>query len=197
MKVQDLQGRGAAASASFFLGWVQNPFAVGAIAPSGRALARLMTSGLGPGSRVVELGAGTGTLTAALVERGVRQSDIVLVERNEQFAEHLRRRFPAARVVTSDAQTVATDLPELAGQVDCVVSGLPLLLFGARRKACVIEQAAQLLCDTGCVHQFTYGGLCPVSRKLLGRHGLSARRLGVAPLNVPPAFVYRWSRDDT
>src|SRR5690606_17594442 len=47
----------------FFLNWLQNPLTVGAVAPSGRELARLMTAGLAPGARVVELGAGTGTLT--------------------------------------------------------------------------------------------------------------------------------------
>lgn len=194
MKAQDLQESGAAESANFFLGWLQNPFAVGALAPSGRALARLMTRSLGPGSRVVELGAGTGTLTTALIERGVRQSDIVLVERNAQFAQHLQRRFPGARVVTSDAESVAADLPELAEQIDCVVSGLPLLLFNSVRKARVLEQALALLTREGCIHQFTYGGRCPITRRSLRRHGLSADLLGIAPRNLPPAFVYRLAR---
>ena len=45
----------------FFKGWIRNPLAMGAFAPSGKSLAKLMAKDVGVGSRVVELGAGTGT----------------------------------------------------------------------------------------------------------------------------------------
>src|SRR5699024_2600263 len=82
----------------FFLDWLQNPLTVGAVAPSGRELARLMTAGVAPGARVVELGAGTGTLTQAILERGVHPADLHIVEQNESFAAMLRGRFPSCPV---------------------------------------------------------------------------------------------------
>src|SRR5690606_36397355 len=46
MDGQDLGGpRVATEPARFFLNWLQNPLTVGALAPSGRELARLMTAG--------------------------------------------------------------------------------------------------------------------------------------------------------
>ena len=44
----------------FLKSWIQNPFAIGAVAPSGKPLARLMATGLHAGARVIELGAGNG-----------------------------------------------------------------------------------------------------------------------------------------
>lgn len=180
----------------FFLSWLQNPLTVGAVAPSGREVARLMTSGLRPGARVIELGAGTGTLTHAILERGVHPSDLHLIEQNEDFAAMLRRRFPQCTVVTGDAERLARHLQGLRGTVDFVISGLPLLLFTAARKARVLQQALTMLGRGGCIHQFTYGGRCSVGRVLLARYRLRASLLGVAALNIPPAFVYRLTRID-
>ena len=45
----------------FLRSWFDDPFAVGAVAPSGRPLARMMTREVGAGDRILELGPGTGT----------------------------------------------------------------------------------------------------------------------------------------
>lgn len=190
------QSRVSTEPARFFLNWLQNPLTVGAVAPSGRELGRLMTAGLHPGARVVELGAGTGTLTQAILDRGVRPSDLHIVEQNEDFAAMLRRRFTACTVVAGDAERLARHLQGRRGSFDFVISGLPLLLFTAARKARVLQQALTMLDRGGCIHQFTYGGRCSVGRALLARYGLRASLLGVAALNIPPAFVYRLTRTD-
>ena len=53
---------------------------------------------------VLDLGAGTGALTAALVRRG---ASVVAVEIDAELAAGLRRRFPEVRVVEDDLQCVA------------------------------------------------------------------------------------------
>jgi 23S rRNA (adenine-N6)-dimethyltransferase len=53
---------------------------------------------------VLDLGAGTGALTAALVRRG---ASVVSVEIDTELAAGLRRRFPEARVVEDDLLRVA------------------------------------------------------------------------------------------
>ncbi|HEX7080073.1 MAG TPA: methyltransferase domain-containing protein [Gammaproteobacteria bacterium] len=195
MDGQDLQPHdGAPAPGSFFLSWLQSPFSVGAVAPSGRELGRLMTLGIGPGSRVLELGAGTGTLTQAILDRGVSPADLFAVEQNPKFAAILKDRFPSCTIVTADAQSLSRHLHSLRGSMDYVVSGLPLLLFTARQKMRVLEQAFSMLMPQGCLHQFTYGGRCSVGRALLSRLGLDAALIGVAARNIPPAFVYRLTR---
>ena len=64
----------------------------------------------------MELGAGTGTLTQALIARGVRASDLYLVENNDAFASILGMRFPGATIVHADAQTLSERLSVLAAR---------------------------------------------------------------------------------
>lgn len=181
-------------TASFFLNWLQDPLAVGAVAPSGRLLAKLMTAGLAPGSRVVELGAGTGTVTRAILDRGVAAQDLYIVEQNPQFAAGLETRFPRCKVIVADAISLSDHLSDLPGAVDCVVSGLPLLLFNREQKRRLLEQAFSMLTPAGYFHQFTYAGRCSVGRGLLKELALKKALIGISPLNIPPAFVYRIER---
>ena len=178
----------------FFLSWMQDPLAIGAVAPSGRTLARLMVTGLYPGARVLELGAGTGTVTRAILDRGVRAADLYLVERNDGFARLLKQRFPQATLLQQDATSIADNVGEFAASIDFIVSGLPLVLFSRTQKARLLSQSFALLGPAGVFQQFTYGGRCPIRRELLAALRLDATLLGIAPFNVPPAFVYRIAR---
>ena len=59
----------------FFRSWVADPLRVGAVAPSGDSLSRLITQEIRPSDGpVLELGAGTGTFTRALLARGIRET---------------------------------------------------------------------------------------------------------------------------
>jgi phospholipid N-methyltransferase len=178
----------------FIKSWLQNPLATGAVAPSGRPLARLMANGLQLGDRVVELGAGTGTLTQAILDAGVRPADLSIVEQNAEFVRILERRFPDCPIVAADALALVETLGA-AAPFDVVVSGLPLLLFNPRQKQLLLEQIFAVLGPRGCLHQFTYGGRCPVDRGLRRRLGIESSLVGFAAFNLPPAFVYRFSRE--
>ena len=83
----------------FWKGWIRNPLAIGAFAPSGKSLAKLMAKDVGANSRVVELGAGTGRVTAALLASGVAPGNLYLVERDPHFVKLLERRFPRCHVI--------------------------------------------------------------------------------------------------
>ena len=176
----------------FFRSLVSDPRAVGAVAPSGRSLGRLMSRGCGAGACVVEAGPGTGALTGAILNTGVSENDLCLVERDERFIKILKTRFPCARTVHGDATALGEHLEDLAGRVDFIISSLPLLLFSNARKSSLLAAAFRLLAEDGAFHQFTYGGICPVDRHTLDSLGLQASCLGVAALNLPPAFVYRF-----
>ena len=154
-----------------------------------------MATDVGPGARVVELGAGTGTLTEAIVERGVRPEDLYLVEQHAMFCDVLRQRFPGSHVVQADAAALNDWLGSLRGTVDYVISGLPIVWFSRDKKAMILEDAFALLRPHGRYQQFTYLGPPPVGGRLLDELGLRATLLGVSPLNLPPAFVYRFERN--
>ncbi len=153
-----------------------------------------MARGVRSGDRVIELGAGTGTVTDAILERGVRPEDLFLVEQNAAFASILRHRFPRTTVVQADAADLTTPLRALRGSVDWVISGLPILWFSKEKKTRIVEEAFSLLSAAGGFQQFTYLGRPPVGQRLLTGLGLRAALLGITPLNLPPAFVYRFSR---
>jgi phosphatidylethanolamine/phosphatidyl-N-methylethanolamine N-methyltransferase len=174
----------------FFKGWIRNPLAMGAFAPSGKSLAKLMAKDVGAGSRVIELGAGTGTVTEALLANGVAPSNLYVVERDPQFVKILERRFPRCHVIAADALALALPF-DAAGAFDFVISGLPLLCFSPDKRYRALREALQLLKPHGRLHQFTYAGRCPVDRDLRALLRVDSVLLGIAALNLPPGFVYR------
>lgn len=179
----------------FFRSWTRDPLQVGAIAPSGKILAEVISSeiraGCGP---VIELGPGTGVFTRALLARGVKECELTLVERNTDFVPLLETRFPQARVLSKDAARL--NVLDLYGseKAAAVISGLPLLVMPPRRVVAILAAAFACLRSGGALYQFTYGLTCPVRRPYLDRLGLKATRVGRAIRNVPPATVYRISR---
>lgn len=181
----------------FYQAWRRNPREIGAMAPSGRALARAITQPVPPGAGpVLELGSGTGVFTRALLARGVAERDLVLVEREPHFAQALRERFPAALVLEGDAaarhtQSVWAAVPQAPGAIVC---GLPLLNMRPRRQWRVMQGAFSVLQPGGALLLFTYGVRCPVPLALLQRLGLQAHKLESVMANVPPAHVWRITR---
>ncbi len=181
----------------FLRAWLRDPRGIGAVTPSGAALARLMTSHVsqldGP---VIELGPGTGALTRALLARGVPPHRLALIEADPHFAETLRRRYPQARILRMDAARLG-DTESLFGheRACAVVSGLPLLSMPPGQVAAILQGVfEQQLSAGGMFYQFTYGMRCPLPAALLQQLNLQAHRVGSALLNLPPAAVYRISR---
>lgn len=179
----------------FFKAWLARPLRIAALAPSGSALARLITRELSPGiGEVLELGPGTGVFTQAILARGIRATALTLIEYEETFAQLLRDRFPDAIVLRMDASALAGDARFRQGNFSAVVSGLPLLSMRPRTVLRILAGSFGALGPGGAFYQFTYGPSCPVSRTILDRLGLKAIRIGGTVANLPPATVYRISR---
>lgn len=179
----------------FLRAGLRKPRRLGAVAPSGRALARLVTSEIAPAAGpVIELGAGTGAVTRALLERGVPERQLALVEADPHFARLLQSRFPAARVLPIQAQRLRHVDPFDGCAAASVISGLPLLSMRRRDVLGVVTGAFRRLRPGGALYQFTYGPRCPVPAAVLKRLGLRARRIGWVVTNLPPATVYRIER---
>jgi phosphatidylethanolamine/phosphatidyl-N-methylethanolamine N-methyltransferase len=182
---------------SFFRAWLRAPRSIGALAPSGNSLARLITKHVnhldGP---VIELGPGTGVFTRALLARGVPAHRLALIEADPVFARALTRRYPGAHVLSMDAARLG-EAPPLFGDelASAVVSGLPLLSMPAAQVETIVQGVfdRQLRAD-GAFYQFTYGPRNPLPRQLLDRLELEAVRIGTVLFNLPPAAVYRIGR---
>jgi phospholipid N-methyltransferase len=177
---------------SFFQAWLRNPLRIAAIAPSGVALARLITSEIssdtGP---VIELGPGTGAFTRAIIGRGVPQTELALIEFEPKFAVALRSRYPQATIFRMDATRLSSIEPFDRRLTGAIVSGLPLLSMSPLQVTRILTAAFQKMSPGGGFYQFTYGLRCPVPAKVLSRLGLKAVRIGGTLANIPPAAVYR------
>jgi len=177
--------------------WARNPIHVGAIAPSSRELARAMARQIDvarPGA-VIELGGGTGSITAALLKAGVRPADLVVIEREPALCATLSRKFPGTTVIRGDARDLAKLLRDAGvDRINAVVSSLPLLSLprGVGRR--IIDQAISVLPEDGMLIQFTYGLLSPVSRRQRRSLALKADRAAWILQNLPPASIWRYRK---
>lgn len=173
---------------SFIFEWVKAPLVTASVVPSGPVLARKMVKDIAPDAEVViELGPGTGVFTQALLERGVREEALVLVELNSKFAARLRKQYPKATVINGAAEALRhLDIR----QADAVVSGLPLLSIRDGKVAEILRGVFEILRPEGVMVQFTYGYRCPVKPPILKENNLSAQRNSFTLINLPPASVY-------
>lgn len=183
--------------ARFLRAWMANPLRVAALTPSGASLARLITSEIGVShAPILELGPGTGVFTQALIDRGIDERDLTLVEFDETFVTLLKKRFPRANIVHASAVRLS-GLRLFSGvKAGAVVSGLGLLSMSPRTVFAILAGAFADLGPSGAFYQFTYGPRCPIERPILDRLGLESRRLGGTLRNLPPAAVYRVARRD-
>jgi len=174
----------------FIRSWMEKPLATGAVMPSGRPLARTMAKCVDPETEgpVIELGPGTGAVTAALVEQGIEPSRLVLVEFNPTFCRLLRTRYPEATVVQGDAYGIKRLLANLLRQpAAAVVSGLPLFTKPLKFRLRLLADAFTLLAPGAPFVQFTYAMVSPIPRAYSGAHTQASERIW---LNIPPARVW-------
>jgi phosphatidylethanolamine/phosphatidyl-N-methylethanolamine N-methyltransferase len=177
----------------FLRSWIEKPLHMGAVMPSGRLLARTMAQYVDPQSDgpVVELGPGTGAITNALIEHGVDQKRLVLVEYNPGFCALLRERYPQATVVQGDAYKLRDSLWEvLKVPASAVVSGLPLVTKPMLTRLKLIRDAFLALAPGAPFVQFTYSVVPPIPKSLPGVSTEASERIW---MNLPPArvWVYR------
>jgi phospholipid N-methyltransferase len=179
----------------FFLAWASNPRDIAAVAPSGKALARAITRSLsGETGKVLELGPGTGAFTKAMLEQGVAETDLTLIERDDGFARLLRKRFPHATILNVDAAEISQrDLPE-PGLFGAAVCGLGLLNMTPAKVESILRATFALLQPDASLYIFTYGHRCPVPRRILDLLGLESFHVATAWRNLPPGSVYRLAR---
>jgi phosphatidylethanolamine/phosphatidyl-N-methylethanolamine N-methyltransferase len=177
----------------FLRSWIEKPLHMGAVMPSGRVLARTMAQyvDIKSSGPVIELGPGTGAITSALIEHGVDQKRLVLVEYNPGFCALLRDRYPQATVVQGDAYALRDTLWNVLGvPASAVVSGLPLVTKPMLTRLKLIRDAFVALAPGAPFVQFTYSVAPPIPKSLPGVSTEASERIW---MNLPPArvWVYR------
>jgi phospholipid N-methyltransferase len=203
----------------------------GAVLPSGRALSRALSRYVREhethiaesqrnletavperlphvGRRILEVGPGTGAVTARIM-RDMRPNDrLVLVERNDQFVERLRGRLAdvspngAAERVTLIHASVE-DLPD-GEPYDLIISGLPLNNFSVASVEQIFGKLRRLLTAGGTLSFFEYVAVREVKSAVIRSERERLQRIGrifrdmlrtevrrdLVLANVPPAWVH-------
>jgi phospholipid N-methyltransferase len=187
---------------------------IGAVMPSGRFLARAISSELrranGP-IRVLEVGPGTGALTWEIV-RYIRPEDrFDIVEMNAGFVTALQERFETDwhfRRVANQTRILHMPVQELNGMqlYDVVISGLPLNSFPTELVHSIFQSYRRLIKPGGILSFFEYLWIRDVRRLFVPRR--ERRRLArvgsvigryldryefrrdTVMVNFPPALVH-------
>ena len=180
-----------AAPGLFFRRWIANPLQMGSITPSSPALCRRVVaqSDWADGGAVVELGAGTGVISSALLAAGLPANRLFVVEIVPAMADHLARILPGANVICGDGAALPDLIPAAwHGRIGTVICGIPLVLLPHAAKQRLVSAMAAVAPGKGFLH-FSYMMGSPIDARRLG---LAARRVAWTPLNLPPASVWRY-----
>lgn len=175
----------------FFRRWLKEPKQLGTLAPISKKLARSAARLMHDPAclKVVEIGAGTGRLTRALIAEGVKHENLTAVELDESFCSFLRASMPKINVIHGDA----CELPSLLGQdlvnsVDIVYSVIPLMYLPLEVREKILTQALAVLKPGGKFYHVCYTPISPFRKN----KAIKSKRLISSWLNVPPGFVWEF-----
>jgi phospholipid N-methyltransferase len=191
----------------------------GAIAPSGKVLARALIEPVRVQVprplAVLEVGAGTGAVTRALIPQLSRGSRLDIVEPNSRFATRLRHLIDAHPDLAGRAEQVNVHQKYLEDldtdeRYDVIVSGLPLTNFTPVQVERIMTRSMELLHPGGTLTYFAYLGTrraraLTASPSEARRHAavdevMAAYQRGYATgrwtvwANLPPAHVWHLQR---
>jgi phosphatidylethanolamine/phosphatidyl-N-methylethanolamine N-methyltransferase len=181
----------------FVRGWLRDPVGVGLPFPSSSATARRLAqaafeAAIPAAGPVLELGAGTGAVTEALIECRRTTDRIVAVERDIGLCRALERRFPGLQVLQGDALDIGTVLRKAnLSSISVVVSGLPMRAIPSDAAARCYLEAFEAMPSGGAIIQYTYGLRPPVDPRVTSP-ALEATFVGREWRNLPPMGIWRY-----
>jgi phosphatidylethanolamine/phosphatidyl-N-methylethanolamine N-methyltransferase len=174
--------------------WLKNPLKIGAVAASSPELAAAMARQI-PHRKdgyVVELGAGTGPVTRAILESGVTPERLVVIERDPTLHRHLKERHPDVKVLLGSAVQIRSMMQQNGiSPVIAIVSSLPLRSMKESERCRISDESFALLEPGAPVIQLTYGLSSPLPRRRLGVHGRLQDRV---LQNLPPASIWIYKK---
>ena len=180
-------------TALFFGLWLRKPLQIAAICPSGAPVAATMARLVDPArpGPVLELGAGTGSITRGLLALGWPLERIIAYERESRLVEILRREIRGIRAVVGDATDLERQLHWLGiDRLSAVVSSLPIKWFPLEAQRAVLRPCFARLGHDGHFLQLTNAFSSPLPIEQLGIAGWEAARVW---RNVPPAQIWAYT----
>lgn len=181
---------------AFLRGWSRDPRAVGlpfasSYWTSKRLAQTALDAAIPGGGPVLELGAGTGPVTKALIDAGCPPDQIIVVEQDGDLCRMLERRLAGVRVLQGNALAMG-DIRQRARvqSVSVVLSGLPMRIIAPDAAARCYTGAFELMPPGGSIIQYTYGFRSPVDADEMPE--LDATFVGRELRNVPPMGIWSY-----
>jgi phospholipid N-methyltransferase len=167
----------------------RNPRDMGTLFPSSPYLAGAMAGAVSPhmakNGVFIELGAGTGPVTEALLKRGIPPERLIVIEKSPVLAECLHERFPHVDIRCCGAEEMGACLPERT-RVSAIISSLPFRSLPREVSVSIMREVERTLSSGGIFVQFTYA---LVGKMPFIPAGFRKVRTRLVPFNVPPAKV--------
>lgn len=138
---------------------IAHPNTVGALFPSSKKLANALAQQIptnNPGL-IIELGAGTGAITAALLHQKKPEHQLIVIEQSVKLAKHLTDRFPNLSIIQGDAEHLHQLLcKHTSTPVQAIVSSLPLRSLPSVTIRKIGQEINQVLKKGSIFIQYTY-----------------------------------------
>ncbi|MGH3914493.1 MAG: class I SAM-dependent methyltransferase [Pseudonocardiaceae bacterium] len=177
---------------------LRSPQEVGAIAPSSTRLGDRLAAVVPrtDDAVIVELGAGTGVVTARIDSRRSPSSTFLAVERNPALANQVQRQVSGAQVIADDARNLRTHLEQRClTSVDAIVCGLPWANFSHEDQSELLDAITGVLGPAAVFTTFAYVHALALPSARRFRGALTSRfgevlRTPTVLRNLPPAITY-------
>ncbi len=178
----------------FLKQWLRYPTQLGTFAPISKTLAHqaasLVANTLPRHGHIIELGAGTGRLTRALLHQGIAPQQLATIELDEKMHSFLKATLPAVHSICGDAANLQSLLPEeFLTRVSSVVSVIPFMYFPLELRKKIVDAVWKVLPPDGVFFHVTYSPTSPL--QAIYPH-IQAKRVLSKWRNVPPGFVWKY-----
>ncbi|MCF7669308.1 MAG: methyltransferase type 12 [Verrucomicrobia bacterium] len=181
----------------FFKEFLKHPLKVGSFIPSSRFLERriLSEAKVDSANTIIELGAGTGGTTRAILRTMPQNARLLCVEINPQF-QPLLKSIKDQRLIAHLGD--ATDLKNIILHYefplpDVIICGIPFSTMSYELGKQILDTVYSTLAPNG--HFVAY----QVSKRIISlcRPIMGQERSHFEIFNIPPMHVYRWNKNSS
>ena len=180
---------------TFLQGFLKDPGHVGYIFPSSRFLERRLvkSANIESAQCVVELGAGTGGTTKAILNSLPPEGNLLAIENMQDFIPYLEAiQDPRLKIFQDDALHLGSGISSKnLPSPDTVISGIPFSTMGREHGIKVLQKVKRELRPQGLFVAYQFRDR--VSK--LGNEIFGTPRVNLELLNFPPMRVYIWKKN--
>jgi phospholipid N-methyltransferase len=182
---------------TFFQEFLKHPLQVGSIIPSSRFLERSVveTAGVRSAKTIVELGAGTGGTTRAILRTMAPHAKLLSIEINPRFHVLVSRIKDDRLIVHLGSAHELQEIISIYGlnAPDVFISGIPFSTINHASGSQILETISSVLAPGGRFVAYQ------VSKRVatMCRPFLGPARMEMQFFNIPPLRIYQWEKDFT